>query len=502
MDKRRTGEQCGGVTARLTETHTATLRFEDGLVRKRKKPLDLGFLDFSSVEARRQACEAEVRLNARMAPDVYLGVEPVRDADGAVVDHEVLMRWLPAERSLTSLVQAGADVRAPLQAVARQLATLHARSAVGPELRLLGSADWQRQLWDSGLDALRPFDMLVPDEDREAARSLAQAWLAGREPLLASRLEAGRLVDGHGDLQADDVFVLDDGPRVLDCLEFDDRLRIVDGVADACFLVMDLERLGAPAAAATFLDAYLAAAVDAVPPSFVHHHVAYRAHVRCKVACIRAAQAPTDDAVQRARELSALSLEHLRLGTVRLVLVGGLPGSGKTTVATSLARRPGVEHLSSDHVRKHLAGLPPEVPAGTGPGEGLYDEAMTARTYESLLDEARTLLGHGRSVVLDATFADERWRETARALGRSTSSQVVELRCTLDPGLADERLLARRGGASDATPAVRAWLAERAAPWPEAVEIDTSGDLDATLARAAAQLDIGRAQRPSALTNP
>ena len=499
MDKRAAAGERDDVTDRLVETHTATLRFEDGLVRKRKKPLDLGFLDFTSLEARRQACEDEVRLNSRMAPDVYVGVEPVQDATGTVVDHEVVMRRLPDDRSLAALVRGGADVGAALEAVARQLATLHARSPVGPEQRLLGSTAWQQELWDVGLDALRPFDMVIPDEERESTRALAQAWLAGREPLLASRLVAGRLVEGHGDLQADDVFLLDDGPRVLDCLEFDPRLRVVDGVADACFLVMDLERLGAPAAAAGFLDAYLAAAVDAVPPSFVHHHVAYRAHVRCKVACVRAAQEPTAERVQLARDLSSLALEHLARGTVRLLLVGGLPGSGKTTVATALAREPGVAHLSSDLLRKHLAGLPPEASASAGPGEGLYDDATTARTYEALLEEAGTLLGHGRTVVLDASFSDPRWREAARALGRRTSSEVVEIRCTLDEGLADARLQARRTGASDATPAVRAWLAERAAPWPEAVELDTAGALEETVARARA---IALGHRPSALTNP
>lgn len=488
------------MTGHLVETHTATLRFDGGLVRKRKKPLDLGFLDFRTVEARERACAEEVRLNRRLAPDVYLGTEPVVDERGRVVDHEVVMRALPGDRSLTALVRRGEDVTRALEAVARQLAALHVRSPATPEQHELGSAGWQRRLWDAGLDALRAHEDVVPAQEREATRALAHAWLEGRGPLLASRLEAGRLVDGHGDLQADDVFVLDDGPRVLDCLEFDPRLRVMDGVADACFLVMDLERLGAPQAAATFLDAYLAAAVDAVPPSFVHHHIAYRAHVRSKVACVRAAQSPSTELVQQARDLSALALRHLRLGTVRLVVVGGLPGSGKTTVATSLARAQAAVHLSSDLVRKYLVGLPPEAGAGGAPGSGLYDEAATARTYDALLAEAATMLGHGRTVVLDATFSDDRWRDAARELARRTSAEVLELRCTLDEGLADARLRTRVGGPSDATPAVRRWLAERAAPWPEALDLDTAGPLEETLARAGAL--VGAGQRPSALTNP
>lgn len=472
------------VIGHLVETHTSTLRFADGFVRKRKKPLDLGFLDFRSLEARETACLEEVRLNRRLAPDVYLRVDPVRDPAGQVVDHEVVMRELPGERSLASLVRQGADVTPALEAVARALAALHARSPAGPENQALGGVPWLAGLWDQGLDALRDHEAVVPAADREASRALAQGWLAGRGPLLASRLDAGRLVDGHGDLQADDVFVLDDGPRILDCLEFDPQLRVVDGVADACFLFMDLERLGAPLAAAAFLDAYLAAAVDAVPPSFVHHHVAYRAHVRAKVACLRAAQSGSQAQVRLARDLTALSLHHLRLGTVRLVVVGGLPGSGKTTVAAALARAHGAVHLSSDLVRKHLAGIPPETPMGSAPGEGLYDEHVTAGTYRALLDEAAGVLGHGRTVVLDATFADERWREAAREMARRSSAEVLELRCTLDHDLADARLLSRVGGPSDATPVVRRWMAERASPWPEALDLDTTGSLEDTLARA------------------
>lgn len=499
MDNQGTGGHGGGVTGHLVETHTATLRFEGGLVRKRKKPLDLGFLDFRDLAARERACADEVRLNRRLAPDVYLRAEPVRDAQGAVVDHEVVMRALPAERSLALLVRQGVDVRPALTAVARQLAALHAGSPAAPEERALGSTAWQRELWDVGLDALRAHEAVVPEMEREATRSLATAWLDGRGPLLTSRLDAGRLVEGHGDLQAEDVFLLDDGPRVLDCLEFDRRLRVVDGVADACFLVMDLERLGAPGAAAHFLDAYLAAAVDAVPPSFVHHHVAYRAHVRCKVTCVRAAQAPSPALVQQARDLSALSLHHLGLGAVRLVVVGGLPGSGKTTVATALARDLDAVHLSSDLLRKHLAGLPPETPAAAAPGQGLYDDATTALTYEALLEEAGTVLGHGRSVVLDASFSDARWRAAARSLAVRTCAELLELRCALDDEVADARLRARTGGSSDATPAVRSWLAERAAAWPEALELDTSRPVEEVLGVAAR---LAGAQRPSALTNP
>jgi hypothetical protein len=462
------------------ETHSAILDFADGVVRKRKKPLDLGFVDFRTVAARLAACEEEVRLNRRMAPDVYLGVESAGGDDVAVV-----MRALPAERSLSSLVRAGAEVGGALAAVAVQLSDLHRRYPAPAHLHHLGTAEHLRALWEVGLDALTPFEDIVPAAVRERTRALAGAWLAGRASLLQHRIDAGRLVEGHGDLQADDVFVLDDGPRVLDCLEFDQRLRVVDGVADASFLVMDLERLGAPRRAGEFFDDYLEAARDAVPLSFVHHHVAYRAHVRSKVTCVRARQDGRAETAALARDLAELALEHLLAGRVRLVLVGGLPGSGKSTVARALAAPGGARLLSSDSTRAELLG---PAPGGSGLGDGLgtgrYGPDATARTYDALLRQAGVLLEGGESVVLDASFTDDAWRRRARSLGHETFSVVTELQCVVDEATGQTRLEARVGDVSEATPEVRRWLASRADPWPEADIVDNTGGMDAAAAQA------------------
>lgn len=482
----------GRVSSRVLETHTATLLFTDGRVYKRKKALDLGFLDFRTVAARKRACEDEVRLNRRLAPDVYLGVAEVRDVDGAICDHLVVMRELPAVRSLAHLVRTGTDVGAALQDVARQLAALHRSSPAPEHLHDVGTAGWQRHLWDVGLDALKGFEDLVPEDVRERTRSLAHQWISGREPLLERRLAEGRLVEGHGDLQAEDVFVLDDGPRLLDCLEFDVRLRVSDGLADAAFLAMDLERLGAPALGDAFLAAYRDEAADDAPPSLADLFVAYRAHVRSKVSCIRARQDPESDAGTQARDLALLALRHLEDAAVRLVLVGGLPGSGKTTVAADLADRPGWVRLSSDVTRKQRAGLAPEQ---RGP-EALYDRQTTDTTYEAMLEQARDLLGQGRSVVLDATFADARHREAARAVAAGTASGCTELVCVLPDAAAEQRLAVRPAGPSDATPQVRRDMAGRFAPWPEAVVLDTSAALEATLAAARGTFDLPRARTP------
>lgn len=478
---------------RVVETHTATLLFADGRVYKRKKPLDLGFLDFRTPEARRRACEDEVRLNRRLAPDVYLEVAEDRDADGTVRDHVVVMRELPADRSLAHLVRSGADVEPALEEVARQLAGLHRTSPARTDLHDLGAAPWQQHLWEVGLDQMAGFTDLVPARLLDRTRSLALQWVSGRRALFDQRLAEGRLVDGHGDLQAEDVFILDDGPRLLDCLEFDERLRVCDGLADAAFLAMDLERLGAPALGGLFLEAYRERAHDDAPPSLEHLFVAYRAHVRAKVSCIRSRQDPGSDAAGQARALAALALRHLEQAQLRLVLVGGLPGSGKTTVASALTAQPGWVRVSSDVTRKTRAGVPLEEHAPPA----LYDRATTEETYAALAAEAARLLGLGHCVVLDATFADAAHRRAARQVAAAAGAGCVEIVCALPDAVAEHRIAVRPAGPSDATPQVRRDLAARFAPWPEAVVLDTSRPVEATVAAARGTLDPPQVGAPA-----
>lgn len=479
------------MSASVVETHTSTLFFVDDLVYKRKRPLDLGFSDFRTLAARLAGCRDEVRLNRRLSPDVYLGVADVTGADGRLCDHLVVMRQMPDDRRLAALVAAGEDVDDILRRVAVQLANLHRSSPAPAQLRDLARADAVQQLWADGLDALRAFPDLVSEEVRERTRHLALRWLAGRGPLLDARVDEGRVYDGHGDLLADDIFALPDGPRILDCLEFSERLRICDGIADAAFLAMDLERLGAPAAARTFLQAYESAANDNPPGSLEDLYLAYRAHIRSKVSCIRGRQDPQPDVNTRARELAELALAHLQRGRVRLVLVGGLPGTGKTTIAEGLAAGAGWVHLSSDLTRKRLAGIDADQHHADSFRTGLYAPDMTTRTYNAMLTDARTALTMGESVVIDASLVDRRWREQARSLAHSAYADLVELQCTTPGEVSAARILQRTSTASDATPWIRRRLAVDADPWPEATIVKTTASIEDTHRSVAALVGAG-----------
>lgn len=481
--------------AGLAETHSAVVVFLGERAFKVKKPVDLGFLDFRDRATREAVCHREVELNRRLSPDVYLGVADVHGPDGVVCDHLVVMRRMPPERRLSTLVTGGGgdiDIDDQIWRLAHLVAGFHARAGRGPEIDATARAEAQAGRWRLNTRGLERLAGTIVDGDRVAAvLDLAERYLAGRGPLFDRRIADGRAVDGHGDLLADDVFCLDDGPRVLDCLEFDDALRYGDTLADVAFLAMDLERLDRPDLAARFLAAYAEHADDTWPASLEHHHVGYRFQVRALVNAVRAEQGEPGARDESARLLAAAH-EHLESGRVRLVLVGGLPGTGKSTLAAALGEALGATVLRSDEMRKELTGIPTDRPAPAELDRGIYTPEITARTYGELVRRAEIALGLGEVVVLDASWTDETWRQLARTMAERVQADLVELRCEVPTPVAAGRLRVRQaagGDASDATPEIATALADTADPWPTASTVDTSSAPDDSLAQA---LDIVR----------
>jgi aminoglycoside phosphotransferase family enzyme/predicted kinase len=461
-----------GSDAEVLETHISTLFFVDDLVLKRKRPITTGFVDFSTAEQRRLACEREVELNRRLAPDVYLGVADL-ELSGRSLDHLVVMRRLPAARRLSSLLD-DPSIADELHRVAHRVAAFHADATRGPEIDRDARREHVEQLWNSGLDQLAelPGCPIEPDEI-ERARTLALEYLRGRVPLLDARIDAGRAVDGHGDLSSEDIFCLDDGPRILDCLEFDDSLRHGDVLLDLAFLAMDLERRGHTELGRRFLDEVRELSGDNWPDSLAHHYIAYRAHIRSKVAALRVAQGDAE-AAPRARRLHQMALQHLDAGTVRMILVGGSPGTGKSVLARGLGVRLDATVLSTDEIRDQL------LPRGDGGTDGLftgrYAPERVRAVYAELLRRARTSLGLGESVVLDASWLDLARRREARAVASSTSSGIVELRAVCPPETVRVRLARRTAEGTDpseATEQIAAQIEADASPWDHATVIDT-----------------------------
>ncbi len=479
---RAAGPAGTGGHAAVAETHSGVVFFTGDRAYKLKKPLDLGFLDYRSREAREAACHREVELNRRLAPDVYLGVADVSGPDGEPCDHLVVMRRLPAQRRLSTLAATGQPVGEDLRRLARLMAAFHARADTSAAIEAAAGRDALAGRWEANAAEMARFTGPLFDAAIAGwVLTLARQYLAGRDVLFSARLAAGRARDGHGDLLADDIFCLDDGPRVLDCLEFDDALRWGDVLADVAFLAMDLERLGRADLAADFLAAYREFAGDNWPESLAHHHIAYRAQVRAKVAALAWEQADAgsraqEQAARDARHLLDLAAWHLAAGRVRLVVVGGLPGTGKSTLASRLGEVLDAVVLRSDEVRKQLAGFDPARPAPAPFGQGLYRPEMTEATYGELLRRARVALSGGRSVIADASWHDPAWRVAARTLATQASADLAELRCELPIEAIVERVDGRAaagGDASDATVTLVRRLAASQQPWPSAQTVNT-----------------------------
>ena len=446
-----------------------------GFAYKIKRPVRLGCLDFTSRQARHAVCEREVELNRRLAPDVYLGVGRLRGPIGDEEEPAVVMRRMPDDRRLSDLIRDGApeaELEDDVRAIARQLASFHASAERAHEVDAECTRDALRARWEGSLQLVRELGAgLVPEDLLAEIEERALCYLSGRRVLFEQRVASLRTVDGHGDLVADDVFCLDDGPRILDCLEFDDQARYVDVLDDVAGLAMDLERLGAPQLAELLVAHYRELAGDSAPDSLVHHFIAYRALVGAKVACLQDDQeGVADEAVGYAE----LAVRHLRAGEVRLVLVGGPPGTGKTTLAGEIAERTGYAVFNSDRVRKELAGLAPEPTAYRGFATGLYDEDHTEATYDTMLRRAGALLVRGDSVVLDASWSDSGHRLAAASLANTACARLVRLRCVLGAPEADARIRARTDTVSDADETTAAAMRLRATPWPESTPVDTS----------------------------
>src|SRR5680860_519043 len=413
-----------GPGAAVRETHSAVVVLLGDRAYKIKKPVDLGFLNFTSLESRRLACHRELALNRRMHPDVYVGVADVTGPDGAPCEHVLVMRRMPDERRLALLVRGGVDVRSDLRQLARDVAAFHASARTDEAISSCGSGEALAARWRSNTQGLRELAPLLVERGlAHQIEELALRYIAGRAPLLSSRMGAGLVRDGHGDLLAEDIFCLADGPRALDCLDFDDRLRWMDVLDDVATLAMDLERLGALQAAQSWLS-------------------------------------------------------DLRAGRVSLILVGGVPASGKSTLAEGLGDAIPTAVLSSDRVRKELSDIPPTQHMPARFGEGIYTPELTGRTYQRLAHLAERLLALGETVVVDASFSTVEQRELLRSAGHLTSADVIELRCFAPKEALQGRLrsrVAQPAAFSDADSDIAHRMAAATDPWPEAQAIDTQG---------------------------
>ena len=476
-----------GVT--LIETHISWVFLTGDYAYKIKKPVDFGFLDFSTLEKRRHCCEEEVRLNRRLAPTVYLDVvpvcgpvdRPVIGGDGERLDYAVRMRQFDTDAGFDRLLARGDLTASLIDQTAQILADFHARVSVAA-----GDSSFGTPLAVTG-PVRENFDQIRPNidaqiEDRSALEQFERlerwslAACDAHEPAFRERLTAGFVRECHGDLHLRNIALIEGDVVPFDCIEFNPALRWIDVMSELAFLLMDLDDHSREDLSGRLLNAYLEFTGDYAGIALLHFYQVYRAMVRAKVESLRLAQVGNDDPrmIAEMTRYVALAADYTRESHPRLLIAHGLSGSGKTYVSQRLLERAPLIRLRSDIERKRLFGLSPLEPSGSKRDAGIYTVEANTRTYDRLLDLAKLLLGSGWSVLVDAAFLKREERDQFNALAQAVGVPFAIMHCEADADVQRQRVVARSRRADDASEADLAIL-DRQLETEEPLAADESG---------------------------
>lgn len=444
----------------IRETHASVAFLAGNDVYKLKKPVDFGFLDYSTLGRRRELCRLEVDLNRRLAPDVYLGVENLTHTDngvtiggdGPIVDYLVHMRRLPDDRSLETGVRANQTKPEDIDAIAEALARFHQTADRGPAISRFGNLDTVAHNVEENFEQVAPYvEITIPRTTYTTITAYARHFIEEHQDLFARRVKLGLICDGHGDLRAEHVYLLpDDEIKIIDCIEFNDRLRYGDVAVDLGFLVMDLDALGRPDLSRRLVTSYERKSGYDLSP-VLDFYCCYRAYVRGKVTTFRLDLDGQHGTDERSIRLEARRFFHLahRYATAdhspQLLIMCGLTGSGKSTLARELADVIGAAVIDSDTTRKRLVGLAPTDRQEEAYGAGIYSSEISERVYQNLLRQAESLLHQGRRVILDATYIRRKDRESARDVAARYDAAFLCVYCEVSDHVARQRLAAREG---------------------------------------------------------
>ena len=485
-------EREGGEQERI-DTHAATVFLAGDTAWKLKRAVWFPFLDFSSLEKRHAACEAEVRLNRRTAPDIYLGCQPITrradgvlalGGDGGVIDWVVVMRRFDQDLLFDRMAERGALNADHIVELADEIAEFHAAAERRPEF---GGADAVRWIVDDNIEELASMPGTFGKAAVKALQHLSDEALPGCTGLLDGRRESGYVRHCHGDLHLRNIILWQGRPTLFDCLEFDEALACTDVLYDLAFLLMDLEHRGRRDFANLALNRYLQRTGDlgGLPamPLFLSCRAAIRAKVEASGAAMQQDAAVADGMAATARDYLSLATAFLAPRKPMLIGIGGESGSGKSTVAAAVAPRlggaPGALVLRSDVTRKRLFDCRME---DSLPQEA-YSREATERTYGRLIEDAQIALAAGMTVIADAVYADPAERAALESAARAAGAPFHGFWIDVPLETRIERVSSRRQDASDATvDFLRAHPTREKGPmgW---TRLDASGAVDVVVER-------------------
>jgi len=502
---------------RIIETHISWVLLTGSYAYKIKKPVHLPFVDFSTLRRRLVYCEEELRLNQRLAPDLYMGVVPIGGSIespviGAqpAIEYAVKLREFPPGARLDERVRAGEAPVEDIRELAQTMADFHTSL---PASRSFGNpVEITRAALGNLKQTEHVLEQSVPREELSRLREWITRSCVKLEHVFAERQRAGAIREGHGDLHLENLVYWDRRIVPFDALEFDPRLRWIDVIDEVAFLVMDLMAHDEAGLGNEFLNRYLEVTGDYAALEVFKFYLVHRALVRAKVAAIKGSQQKRSEARGAARATAEryLHCAGRLIGPAEplLVITHGLSGSGKTTATSQLISRLPAIRCRSDLERKRLHGLAPEERSGSGLGAGLYATDSTRTTYASLRRHAALGLRAGLNVVVDATFLRRAERESFNRLAAEERARFAILDFSASESVLRQRIEQRTAQGGDASEATSEVLAHQLAtqepfdaeelPFVVAVNTDQEVELD-ELER---QLNLSRPPRRARASRP
>ncbi len=439
----------------LVQTQMSFIFLTDDYVYKVKKPVNLGYLDYTTLKKRQHYCQKEVELNRRLCPDVYLGVLPItRQQSGfsiggpdKAVEYAVKMRRLPREGMMDVLLESNRVSPKMIVGVAEKLASFHRQADTSKNISNYGRPEIiTRNTEENFTQTEKYIGTTISNHQYRQIRDYTRSFILGNTALLTKRIKEGWIRDCHGDLHAAHV-CFSDGICIYDCIEFNDRFRYGDTASEAAFLAMDLDHHGRADLGQRFTSSYASLRRDEDLPRLVNFYKSYRAYVRGKVESFKLDDpyiSPEEkrQTLEKASSYFDLACSYTK-STPTLLITTGLVGSGKSALAQALAKRLGLVVISSDVTRKRLAGIPESEHRFEEFNTGIYSPEFSRKTYDAMFSTARSILKEGGSVIIDASFIKSIERLRAKGIAEGVRADFFILEVTLEEGLTRQRLAQR-----------------------------------------------------------